>query len=325
MSYGTNGRHDFESVLEDYGLEVAPRAIDTLWLNITRRCNQACTHCHVDASPDNTLEMSRDVLDRCLDILAEYDSIETVDMTGGAPELHPDFDYLVEAAAMVNKRIRVRHNLTVTLDGNPHTGEDKRYLPRFFADHGVEVIASLPHFSEGVTDGQRGRGVFRKSLEGLRLLNDAGYARPGTGLEVYLVHNADGPVSVAARQDLEKAFREELRSQYGLAFTRLFSVTNVPIHRFYGRLVASGTYDAYGDSLVSAFDPGAVETLVCRSLVSVGCDGRLYDCDFNQALEMPVEADGPATVFGFDYDRLMRRSIRFGPQCFGCTAGGASN
>jgi radical SAM/Cys-rich protein len=317
-------RYDFYEALAKHDLKIAPISIETLWVNVTRRCNQACLHCHVDASPIRTEQMERETVDRCLEILQQYKQIKNLDITGGAPELNPNYDYFVIEARKLGKHVVSRHNLTVIFDGNPGNGEQKEYIPAFFADHQVEVLASLPHYESDYTDSVRGRGVFRKSIEGIRLLNAAGYAKEETGLILNLVYNSNGPVSRKQRTELEARFREELL-RYGLIFNKLYAVTNMPVNRFRAQLHKSGTYDEYMNSLVNNFDPEAARGLACRSLVSVGYDGRIYDCDFNQMLDMQITNSRPLTVYDFDFDVLMKRKIRFASHCFGCTAGGGAS
>ena len=325
MNTSSNYKYNFEAMLEKHNLEVRPVSIQTLWVNITRLCNQACTHCHVDASPHRTEHMGRQIIERCLEVLSQNDLMTALDMTGGAPELHPDFDYFVVEARKLGKRVMVRHNLTVIFDGNPQTRDRKDYLPEFFAGQQVEIIASLPHFNEEYVKRQRGNGVFQKSIDGIRQLNEAGYGKEGTGLILNLVHNADGPITPDARMALEKEFKQELYDRYGLFFNKLFAVTNMPINRFRNSLVSSGNYEEYMQQLVTVFNPASVSELVCRSLISVGYDGRLYDCDFNQLTGMQVCQEEPATIFNFDYETLLNRKIRFASHCFGCTAGGGSS
>jgi len=317
-------RYDFYEALAKHDLKIAPISIETLWVNVTRRCNQACLHCHVDASPIRTEQMERETVDRCLEILQQYKQIKNLDITGGAPELNPNYDYFVIEARKLGKHVVSRHNLTVIFDGNPGNGEQKEYIPAFFADHQVEVLASLPHYESDYTDSVRGRGVFRKSIEGIRLLNAAGYAKEETGLILNLVYNSNVPVSRKQRTELEARFREELL-RYGLIFNKLYAVTNMPVNRFRAQLHKSGTYDEYMNSLVNNFDPEAARGLACRSLVSVGYDGRIYDCDFNQMLDMQITNSRPLTVYDFDFDVLMKRKIRFASHCFGCTAGGGAS
>lgn len=318
-------RYDFQDALGKQGLDLKPLSIETLQVNVTKLCNQACRHCHVDASPKRTEQMDKATVDRCLKILGENSSLQKLDLTGGAPELNPQFDYFVREARKLGKHVMVRHNLTVTLDGNPQTGESKEYLPGFFSENKVEVISSLPYFQEYFTDKQRGKGVFQKSLESLGRLNRAGYGMEGSGLILNLVYNPVGAFLPAPQADLEKQFKQELKSQYGLAFNRLYTITNMPIHRFKAQLQQIDGYEDYMDKLMNAFNPSAAEGVMCRSLISVGWDGKLYDCDFNQMLEMQMGGPGLSTVFNFDFQKLMERRILFASHCFGCTAGAGSS
>jgi len=321
----STGQFDFNAMLERHNIIVSPDSIETLWVNITRLCNQTCTHCHVEAAPSRTEHMSRDIIDRCLSLLAQNDCCKNLDITGGAPELHPYFDYFVIEARKLGKSVMVRHNLTVILDGNPKTGEDKKYLPEFFAENNVEIIASLPGYQEDYTDRQRGEGVFKKSIESLRMLNAQGYGKAATGLILNLVHNCDGSLSPAEKAILEADYKRELFSNYNIVFNKLYAVTNMPINRFYLNLYQAGKYDTYMSSLVNSFNPAAVKELVCRSLISVGYDGKVYDCDFNQMLGLQISDVEPVTVFNIDFEKLLHRTIRFDSHCFGCTAGGGSS
>lgn len=318
-------RYCFPSKLDENGVELSPVSVATLQINLTRLCNQACRHCHVDASPARTEAMDESTLERCLEILAEHERIRVLDVTGGAPELHPQFDRLVKKARNLGKHVMVRHNLTVTFDGNPQTGESKRYLPEFFAEQRVEVISSLPYYQPYFTDKQRGKGVFEKSVESLRLLNEQGFGQETSGLALNLVYNPVGAFLPAAQEELETRFREELHAKYGIVFTGLFTITNMPIHRFRQQLERLGGFDDYMRRLVGAFNPAAAESVMCRAMISVGHDGRIYDCDFNQMLGMQIENGAPCTVDNFDLDELLKRRIRFASHCFGCTAGSGSS
>ena len=319
----------FEEKLAEHGLDLAPLGVETLQVNVTRMCNQACHHCHVDASPKRTEQMSRATVDRCLEILARNPAITKLDITGGAPELNPHFDYFVEAARRLGKHVMVRHNLTVTIDGNPQTGESKRHLPEFFARHRVEVISSLPYFQEFFTDKQRGAGVFKKSVESLRLLNEQGYGKSdgaqGFGLTLNLVYNPVGAFLPASQEGLERQFKKELEAKFGVVFNSLFTITNMPINRFKKDLERLGAYEEYMARLTQAFNPAAAQGVMCRSLISVGHDGRLYDCDFNQMLDLNLSEESGETVFDFDLDILLNRRIIFGQHCYGCAAGAGSS
>jgi radical SAM/Cys-rich protein len=320
-------RYRFEAELAKRGIDLPPVSIETLQVNVTKLCNQACRHCHVDASPSRTEAMSREGIEQVLAILARHPQIKKLDITGGAPELHPDFDWLVTEAVKLGRHVMARHNLTVQFDGHPKTGESKEYLPEFYAKHRVEVISSLPYYQEYFTDAQRGSGVFGKSIKGLQRLNAVGYGQPDSGLALNLVYNPVGPYLPAAQATLEADYKRELKDKFGIVFNGLFTITNMPINRFRLHLEKSGQYEAYMDKLLAAFNPGAALGVMCRSLISVGYDGTLYDCDFNQMLDMTIASGGgrPATIFDFDFDALMQRRIRFDSHCLGCTAGAGSS
>jgi radical SAM/Cys-rich protein len=325
MDQEDNFKYPFVSFLKKNRLDLKPVSIETLQVNVGKLCNQACHHCHVDASPLRTEQMNRKTVDRCLEILKDHPQIKNLDLTGGAPELNSNFDYFVIEARKLNRHVMVRHNLTVTFDGNPQTKESRTYLPEFFARNEVEVISSLPYFQEYFTDKQRGKGVFHKSIESLRLLNLQGYGKEGTGLILNLVYNPVGAFLPAPQASLEGDFKRELYSKFGLVFNKLYAITNMPIHRFKNDLERLGIYEEYMTKLMNAFNPSAAEGVMCRSLINVGYDGKIYDCDFNQMLEMQVEDVEPRTVFNFDFDKLLNRRIDFACHCFGCTAGSGSS
>ena len=320
-------KYDFEGLLRERGLRLPPLSIDTLQVNITKTCNQVCRHCHVDASPNRTEKMAPEGIAKCLEILATHPQISKLDITGGAPELHPQFDAFVEKAVALGKHVMVRHNLTVQLDGHPKTGESKEYLPQFFAKHRVEVVSSLPYYQQFFTDSQRGQGVFGKSMEAMKRLNAVGYGVEGSGLLLNLVYNPVGPYLPAAQAGLEADYKRELTEKFGLTFNNLFTITNMPINRFKLHLEKSGQLETYMEKLLAAFNPAAAERVMCRSLISVSHDGRIYDCDFNQMLELDaVDAGGRApSIFDFDFDKVLERPIQFGPHCLGCTAGAGSS
>ncbi|QMU56338.1 MAG: radical SAM/Cys-rich domain protein [Candidatus Mycalebacterium zealandia] len=319
-------KKNFESFIKKRNIDLSPLSLKTLQINITKLCNQACIHCHVDASPKRTEQMDLKTVNRCLEILAE-NTVKTLDITGGAPELNPHFDYIVERAAEMKKRVTVRHNLTVTVDGNPVTGEGKDYLPDFFARHGVEVMSSLPHYEEYLTDKQRGRGVFEKSVQAALMLNERGYGKDKSGLVLDFVYNPPGDYLPADQNDLEKTFKEKLRAKHGIEFNNLYCITNMPINRFRRYLIREKKYVGYMDKLVSAFNPAAAEGVMCRNMISVDHEGALYDCDFNQMLKMRVKCENgeKATVFNSSLKEIAARGIIFGNHCFGCTAGAGSS
>ena len=322
-----HSKYNFEALLKQHNIKLAPRSIDTLQVNLTRLCNQVCRHCHVDSSPTRTEMLSSEGIVKCLEILEQHPQITKLDLTGGAPELHPSFDEFVEQAVAMGKYVMVRHNLTVQSDGNPQTGESKEYLPRFFAQNRVEVISSLPYYQAYFTDAQRGAGVFGKSITGLQRLNAEGYGIEDSGLLLNLVYNPVGPYLPPAQKNLEADFKLELDTKYGLKFNQLYTITNMPINRFKLHLEHSGQYEAYMERLTASFNPAAAEEVMCRSLISVDYDGRVYDCDFNQMLAL--QANGKRglglSIFDFDFNETMERQIRFADHCLGCTAGSGSS
>jgi radical SAM/Cys-rich protein len=320
-------RYDFDARLKSRGMALPPLAVDTLQVNITRLCNQQCRHCHVDASPARREMMSAQGIDKCLEILERHPQIAKLDITGGAPELHAGFGGFVERSRALGKHVMIRHNLTVQLDRHPLTGESNEYLPEFFAHHRVEVISSLPYYQEFFTDAQRGSGVFRKSVEAMRRLNAVGYGAEGSGLVLNLVYNPVGPYLPAPQASLQADYRRELKAKFGLEFNSLYTITNMPINRFRLHLEKTGQLETYMEKLLAAFNPAAAEGVMCRSLISVGYDGTIYDCDFNQMLELGAvgQSGERLSIFDFDFETVLRRRIVFGEHCFGCTAGAGSS
>lgn len=293
--------------------------IDTLQVNVGKLCNQTCTHCHVDAGPARTEIMTRETADAVVSVVRRHPELRTVDLTGGAPEMNPHFEYLVEQCRAMGRHVMDRCNLTVFFV------RDKQHLPKFLADHQVEVIASLPCYLEENVDQQRGKGVYGRSIEALRLLNALGYGQEGTGLALNLVYNPLGPKLPPPQADLEADYRDELAKRFGIRFNRLYTITNMPISRFLDDLHRAGQYEAYMEKLITSFNPASVDGLMCRSLISVNWDGRLSDCDFNQMLDLPVEGAAPQTIHEFDLARLARRRVVTGMHCYGCTAGAGSS
>jgi radical SAM/Cys-rich protein len=309
----------FEDALAGAGLyPLRATGIDVFQVNVGRKCNQTCRHCHVDAGPDRTEMMPDDVMDRCLEVIEGTD-IPTVDVTGGAPELHKRWRELVARSRAAGKRVLDRCNLTITRLPN------YAYLPEFFAEHGVEVVASLPHYRQKGTDTQRGDGVFEESIAALRRLNEVGYGQPGTGLVLNLVTNPVGTFLPGGQQAMERDWKAQMRRLYGIEFNALYTITNMPISRFLDFLDEGGAVETYLQRLLDAFNPAAAAGVMCRNTLSVGWDGTLYDCDFNQMLELPVHPHAPRTIFDFDLAKLAEREIVLGPHCFGCTAGAGSS
>ncbi|WP_447974498.1 arsenosugar biosynthesis radical SAM (seleno)protein ArsS [Nitrospira sp. Kam-Ns4a] len=309
----------FESRLHPLGLEpLRATGITVFQINVGKLCNQTCRHCHVDAGPDRVESMTRETAELCLRALARTD-IPTVDITGGAPELNPNFRWLVAEARALGRHVIDRCNLSVLL--LPSQAD----LGEFLAAHRVEVIASLPYFRPSQTDAQRGEGVFEKSIRALQLLNRLGYGVEGSGLILNLVHNPVGAFLPPKQEAIEAQFRRELQRAYGIVFTRLYTITNMPISRFLEFLVQSGNYEGYMERLANAFNPAAAAGVMCRYTLSVGWDGTLYDCDFNQMLDLPVREDAPRHIRDFDPARLHTRQIVTGNHCYGCTAGAGSS
>lgn len=308
----------FEEKLAEHNLELRAHSVDTLQVNLGKLCNQACKHCHVDASPSRTEIMTRDTVELILAALRRFHFL-TLDITGGAPELNPSFRYLVSEARSLGTHVMVRHNLTVMFE------RAQTDLPGFFRQNQVEVVASLPYFLEERTDAQRGRGVFQKSIETLRQLNEAGYGIEGSGLILNLVYNPVGAFLPPSQASIESDFKRELLGRHGITFNRLYTITNMPIKRFLDYLRRSGNEERYFRKLVDAFNPNAVEGLMCRTLLSVDWTGRVYDCDFNQMLELGVDPDLPQSIADFDPVKFASRRVMTGAHCFGCTAGGGSS
>lgn len=309
----------FEDALASAGhAPLRGTAVSVLQMNVGKRCNQACRHCHVDAGPDRTEVMTPDVVEACLSFL-EGSTIPTVDITGGAPELHPSFREIVRRARAAGRHVIDRCNLTITR--LPNYAD----VPAFLAEHGVEVIASLPSFAARQTDAQRGEGVFEESIAALRHFNSLGYGIEGSRLTLSLVTNPVGAYLPASQRALEADWRRELQRRYGIVFNRLYTITNMPISRFLHYLIESGNLQAYMDRLVTAFNPAAVDGLMCRFTLSVGWDGRLYDCDFNQMIDLGTASGAPQTIFDAAPALLDGRRIVVGAHCFGCTAGAGSS
>lgn len=312
-------RLSFEAQLNQAGLyPLCATGITVFQINVGKLCNQTCRHCHVDAGPDRPEAMSLETAEQCIEALAKTD-IPTVDITGGAPELNPHFRWLVEQSRQLGRHVMDRCNLSVLLLPS------QKDLPAFLAAHRVEIIASLPSYRASQTDAQRGEGIFEKSLEALRLLNRFGYGRPDSGLTLNLVYNPVGAFLPPKQEAIEAQFKKELRTRHDIEFNRLYAITNMPISRFLEFLVESGNYDQYMTRLANAFNPAAAAGVMCRYTLSVGWDGRLYDCDFNQMLDLPVDHGAPPHIRDFDPAQLHHRRIVTRNHCYGCTAGSGSS
>lgn len=310
----------FEDKLSTIGLyPLRPTGVDILQVNLGKMCNQVCKHCHVDAGPDRKEIMTRQTMQYCLEAL-DQSNINTVDLTGGAPEMNPDFRWFVEELVLRNKHVMVRCNLTIILANQKY-----RDLPQFFKSHAVEVVSSLPHFSAKRTDAQRGDGVFDKSIEALQLLNQVGYGKEGSGLKLNLVYNPSGAFLPGDQNGLEHEFKRKLSSNFGILFNDLYAITNLPISRFLDYLVKTERYDEYMQELIDAFNPVAAAGVMCRNTISVGWDGFLYDCDFNQMLDLKLKEEVGNHISQFDIRALENREIIVNKHCYGCTAGAGSS
>jgi radical SAM/Cys-rich protein len=310
---------DFDAAVARHGFEALRRGlVTTLQLNVGKLCNQACHHCHVEAGPKRTEIMSAEIAERIMTLLKDTPSIQVVDITGGAPELNPGFRSFVLAARRLGLKVIDRCNLTVLFEPRQ---ED---LAGFLADNQVEITASLPCYTADNVEKQRGKGVFDKSTRALQWFNRLGYGGSGSRLVLNLVYNPLGPSLPPPQEQLEADYRWQLRERFGIEFNRLFTITNMPIKRFSEALIRSGQLQSYMSLLVNHFNPGTVNQLMCRSMVSVGWDGKLYDCDFNQMLE--IEAPGRPTIWDVSsFADLAGREIVTAGHCFGCTAGAGSS
>lgn len=317
-------QHDFDAALFAHGCGPLMRdEVTTLQINVGKRCNQACHHCHVEAGPKRKEIMPAEVADRVLELLGNSPAVQVVDITGGAPELNANFRRLVLESCIMGRHVIDRCNLTVLFEPGM---ED---LSEFLAENEVEIIASLPCYTAANVDQQRGRGVFDKSIAALRLLNDLGYGTPGSSLKLNLVYNPLGASLPPPQSRLEDDYKRELRAQFGIEFHRLLTMSNMPIRRFAEFLRQTGQETAYMSLLVNHFNPATISGLMCRILLSVGWDGQLYDCDFNQMLDIPKEANVSSTaqtIWEIDStSRLAGDRIATGSHCFGCTAGAGSS
>ncbi len=315
--------NDFRSTLVDNNIDML-RASDPeiLQVNVGYMCNQVCKHCHVDAGPDRKEIMSRETMTHCLDVLRQNDSINTLDLTGGAPEMNPDFRWFVEESrkAKPNLDIIVRSNLTIIL-ANPKYHD----LPEFFKKNNIHVVSSLPYYKAAKTDNQRGKGVFSKSIEALILLNKQGYGMPDSQLQLDLVYNPAGAFLPADQSQLEAEYKRELFNEFGIQFHSLFALTNIPVNRFLEYLIRSGNYEDYMTKLVNAFNPATIEGLMCLNTLSIDYQGYIYDCDFNQMLDLGSGLKDKLHVSSVSSAELKGRIVKTSQHCYGCTAGAGSS
>ncbi len=310
----------FQQKLEESGLyPLKSTSIEIFQVNVGKMCNQVCKHCHVDAGPDRKEIMTRETMQQCLDALKNNPQLQTVDLTGGAPEMNPDFRWFAEEIKKLQRHVIVRCNLTIIV-------ANKKYhdLPQFYKHHNIEVVSSLPFYTQDRTDRQRGNGVFEDSIKALQMLNEAGYGKEGTGLILNLVYNPAGAFMPPPQASLQKEYKKALEERYGIEFNNLFAITNLPISRFLDYLLQSGNYEKYMEKLVNAYNPVAAANVMCRNTISISWDGFLYDCDFNQMLDLKV-ACASKHISEFNAGTLNNRNIIIGQHCYGCTAGSGSS
>lgn len=304
---------------EENQFPLKPNKLEILQINLGYMCNQVCAHCHVDAGPDRKEIMTKSTMKSCLKVIQETEA-HTLDLTGGAPEMNPHFRWFVEEASKAGiKDFIVRSNLTI-IEAN------KKYkdLPDFFKKHKVHVVSSMPHWTEDKTDHQRGKGVFNKSIKALKKLNEVGYGMPNSSLKLDLVYNPSGAFLPTNQEVMQRDFKEKLFANFDIHFHQLFAITNLPISRFLDYLIASENYEDYMFSLVEAFNPAAVTNVMCRNTLSVSWDGFLYDCDFNQMLEMKIDSK-IQHINNYNETKIQDRAIKIHQHCYGCTAGAGSS
>lgn len=308
-----------DKIAETGQFPLTAKKLEILQINVGYMCNQVCEHCHVDAGPDRKEIMTRETMLQCLEVIKNTGA-HTLDLTGGAPEMNPDFRWFVEEASKIGvKDFIVRSNLTIIRS-------NKKYydLPEFFKKHNIHVISSMPHWTKGKTDKQRGDGVFDKSISALKALNSVGFGMPDSGLRLDLVYNPSGAFLPGNQASMEKDFKSALIDEFGIHFNNLFTITNLPISRFLDYLIASENYEDYMYALVEAYNPATVKNVMCINTLSVSWDGFLYDCDFNQMLNLPVNSK-VKHISEYNESLLEGRKILISQHCYGCTAGAGSS
>ena len=318
--FGDKELPTFAKKIEETGqFPLRPKKLEVLQINLGYMCNQVCEHCHVDAGPDRKEIMTKETMLQCLEVIKNTNAT-TLDLTGGAPEMNPNFRWFVDEASKAGiKDFIVRSNLTIIR-------ANKRYydLPKFFKNHNVHVVSSMPHWTRGKTDKQRGSGVFDKSIKALQELNAIGFGMPNSNLKLDLVYNPSGAFLPADQMSMEKDFKNALLEDFGIHFHNLFTITNLPVSRFLDYLIASDNYEDYMYNLVDAYNPSAVENVMCTNTISVSWDGYLYDCDFNQMLKLKV-ASKVKHISEYNEEVLNNRTIIVSQHCYGCTAGAGSS
>lgn len=307
-----------KELIQSYSLNNLRTEITTVQLNLGAMCNQRCAHCHVNAGPDRIERMDETVIDRVFKILGQSSSVRVLDLTGGAPELYPLFRNIVERASSICLEIIDRNNLTILFE----VGQEG--LPEFLAENKVRIIASLPCYTEENVDRQRGGSVFKKSVIALKILNGLGYGKVGSPLILDLVYNPLGAALPGDQESLDRDYHAHLWSEFGISFNSLLTMANAPIARFRSDLESNGEYESYLDLLADSFNAETLGSIMCNTLVSIGWDGTIYDCDFNQALSLP--SPSKRTVFGIEsFGDLSGYPIRFDEHCLACMAGAGSS
>ncbi len=312
----------FQQKLEEIGLyPLKAVGVEIMQINVGKMCNQVCRHCHVDAGPDRKEIMTMETMRQCIKAIKNNPSLKTIDLTGGAPEMNPEFRMFVEEIKNANPDVHiiVRCNLTIIR-------ANKKYfdLPEFFKLHKLEVVSSLPFYTKDRTDKQRGDGVFDDSIVPLQMLNAAGYGIEESGLQLNLVYNPAGAFLPPSQSSLEKEFKDSLKKDFNIVFNNLYAITNLPISRYLDYLLQTGNYERYMEKLIAAFNPAAAANVMCRNTISIGWDGWLYDCDFNQMLELKTNTQ-QQHISGFNLKELNNRAITVNQHCYGCTAGAGSS
>ena len=321
LTIGPTATGNFFADLQHSGWQaLKPASLDIFQINLGKLCNMTCRHCHVDSGPDRTVEnMDRETVEACIEAI-KVSGAHTVDLTGGAPELNPHFEYLVDTVSRMGKHVIDRCNLTIL------TVRRYQHLPAWFAERGVEVVCSLPHYRQLGTDAQRGDGTYEKSLKALKQLNEAGYGQGDASLQLTLVTNPVGAFLAGNQTSLESEWKVALQKNHGVSFDRLIALNNMPMSRYLEWLLEKGKLEEYMDRLVNAFNPSTIAGLMCRNTLSVSWDGKLYDCDFNQQLDMEIDIAGQQNlhVRDFDLENWLQHNIRTERHCYGCTAGAGS-
>jgi radical SAM/Cys-rich protein len=319
-TYETKLIRPFQHEMDRHGLyPLKPIGVSTFQVNLGKMCNQTCGHCHVDAGPDRKEIMTQETMREVLKAI-DRSSARIVDLTGGAPEMNPHFRWFVEECSRRGLHIINRCNLTIIVANKSYQD-----LPEFFKQHRVEVVSSLPFYNASKTDKQRGDGVFKKSITALKMLNAVGYGKPESGLILNLVYNPNGAFLPAAQGELEKKYKRELARKFEIEFNALFAITNIPISRFLDFLLASGNYQGYMEKLANSFNSIAAKGVMCRDMISISWDGFVYDCDFNQMLDLKVMPSAVRHIADFNEEMLLNRDVVLQQHCYGCTAGAGSS